>query len=123
MTNKEIFNEVLSKAPNRRRMLKKLGISSAAVAVGTGLKINAQAAAPAPTDVIQFALNLEYLEAEFYSVATTGQMLEARGVVDLTGIGTPGPTTTSFGAVNFANNIVFTGSVAQDIAVDELAHV
>jgi Ferritin-like domain len=122
MDNKEIYTEILSKAPNRRGMLKKLGISSAAVAVGAGLKISAQSATPTATDVVQFALNLEYLEAEFYSVATTGQMLEAKGI-DLTGIGTPGPTTTAFGAVDFSDNLSFTGSVAQDIAADELAHV
>jgi len=124
MANKEIYNEILSHAPNRRRMLKKLGLASAAAGalVSSGRKLTAQSSSPSPTDVVQFALNLEYLEAEFYSVATTGTLLEAKGI-DLTGIGTPGPTTTAFGAVNFSNNIVFTGSVAQDIAADELAHV
>jgi len=124
MANKEIYNEILSHAPNRRRMLKKLGLAGAAAGalVSSGRKLTAQSSSPSPTDVVQFALNLEYLEAEFYSVATTGTLLEAKGI-DLTGIGTPGPTTTAFGAVNFSNNIVFTGSVAQDIAADELAHV
>jgi hypothetical protein len=124
MTKKLISNNIALDAPNRRRMLKSLGMASAmAVSVpGAVMRSEAQSPTPSPADVVQFALNLEYLEAEFYSVATTGKTLEERGI-DITGIGTPGPTTTSFGAVNFSNNIVFTGLVAQDIAADELAHV
>jgi hypothetical protein len=74
---------------------------------------------PAPSDVVQFALNLEYLEAEFYSVATTGQTLAQRGF-NFPGAGA---TTTSFGAVNFGNNLVLTGATSTNIATDELNHV
>lgn len=126
MTKKDIISEIVSETPNRRSMLQKLGAASAAVAAGAALgskKLMAQASGtPTPEDVVQFALNLEYLEAEFYSVATTGQTLEQRGYT-FTGIGTPGPTTTMYGAVNFANNIILTGGVANDIALDELNHV
>ena len=124
MTEKRIENQITIDIPNRRKILKSLGMAGAmAVGVpGAGLQLKAQSSTPSATDVVQFALNLEYLEAEFYSVATTGKTLEERGI-DVSGIGTPGPTTTSFGAVNFSNNIVFTGLVAQDIAADELAHV
>lgn len=126
MNADKIIDQVVKEAPNRRGMLKKLGIASAAAAAGTavtGKRLRAAVpATPSPIDVVQFALNLEYLEAEFYSIATTGQKLEQRGY-DLSGTGNSGPTTTSYGAVNFANNFVLTGAVAQDLAADEIAHV
>ena len=124
MAQKNIINQVLEQSPNRRSMLRKLGLASAALSAAavSETTLNAQAGSPGPVDVVQFALNLEYLEAEFYSVATTGQTLEQRGV-DLSGTGTFGPTTTQFGAVNFANNLVLTATTAQNIAQDEFNHV
>ena len=124
MTEKNIINEAVESSSNRRGLLKKLGLASAAVAAGAtiGSKRLSAAAAPSAVDVVQFALNLEYLEGEFYSVATTGKTLEERGY-DVSGIGTPGPTTTTYGQVNFANNFVLTRPVAMDIAADEIAHV
>jgi hypothetical protein len=71
--------------------------------------------------VLQFALNLEYLEAEFYTVATMGQTIDQVGI-GITGSGTPGPTTGG-SQVNFSNNLVFTGQVAMEIGGDERAHV
>jgi len=71
---------------------------------------------------LNFALNLEYLEAEFYSIATTGQNLQQRGV-PIDGSGNSGSTRTNFGQVNFGNNLVLTGGSARDISTDEIAHV
>jgi hypothetical protein len=71
--------------------------------------------------VLQFALNLEYLEAEFYTHATTGKGIDAMGI-GIDGAGTPG-STTGGSKVNFANNLVFTGAIAANIAQDERAHV
>ena len=124
MTQKNIVAHIVEQSPNRRSMLRKLGFASAALtaAATSGTALNADPANPSPVDVVQFALNLEYLEAEFYSIATTGQTLDQRGV-DLSGAGTFGPTTTQFGAVNFANNLVLTATTAQNIALDEFNHV
>lgn len=44
------------------------------------------------TDILNFALNLEYLEAEFYTYATTGHGIDTAGIA-ITGVGTQGATT------------------------------
>jgi hypothetical protein len=124
MSEKNIMGDILSQSPNRRSMLRKLSFAGTALtaAATSGIMLEADPASPSPVDIVQFALHLDYLEAEFYSVATTGQTLEQRGV-DLSGNGTLGPTRTQFGAVNFANNLVLTQTTALNIAQDELNHV
>lgn len=124
MTNKNLLSEVIAESSNRRSLLKKIGIASAAVgaaAVTGGVKLNAQAALPSAVDILQFALNLEYLESEFYTYATTGQGIDSMGV-GVDGSGTPG-TSAGGSKVNFANNLIFSGAVAAQIAADERAHV
>lgn len=60
----------------------KLGLGSSRV----------EAATYTDVDILNFALNLEYLEAEFYTVVVTGKTLDQSGF-DLSGKGTYGPTT------------------------------
>ncbi|MDQ6759644.1 MAG: ferritin-like domain-containing protein [Acidobacteriota bacterium] len=121
MAIENIIEEALSRSSptNRRGLLKKVAAAGAALGAAR-LPLNAQG--PSASDVVQFALNLEYLEAEFYSVATSGQTLQQRGV-PITGSGNSGPTTTSFGQVNFGNNLVLTSGSARDVSDDEIAHV
>lgn len=64
-------------------------------------------------DILNFALNLEYLEAEFYACATTGKGLDT----SLRGGGPP-----SIGCTK-ANLTGPTMSIAEEIAADELNHV
>lgn len=68
-------------------------------------------------DALNFALQLEYLQAQFYSFAATGAGLPANL---LTGTGTQGAVTGGR-AVSFGDPII--ASYAREIARDEAAHV
>ena len=121
----ELIPDLLSETTNRRSMLKKLAMATAAVGTASTLGSTAAVAATTdttPFDVVQFALGLEYLEAEFYTIATTGKTLEEYGV-DTTGTGRSGATMTKYGMVDFSGSTTQTGPVAMDIAADERAHV
>lgn len=107
----------------RRQLIKSLGVGAAGLA-GLGLLPRmAQAAGGTGLDVAigQFALNLEYLEAQFYTYAVTGQGIEAQGVAT-TGSGTKGNVT-----IKANPQVPFTDSKIQqyaaEIGQDERNHV
>ena len=130
MAQNELIQEVLSKATDRRRMLKRLVTAGAALGTVAATGLEAQTAGPTAVDVLQFALNLEYLEAEFYSIATTGLTLTQRGI-PVTGSGTAGATTSIF--LNSSSttsapipSVAFSAGAyysALNIAQDEINHV
>lgn len=103
---------------DRRNFAKQLGLASAGIAAFLG-KLDAQSTVT-DADILQFALNLEYLEAEFYTVATTGKTIDQMSVV-ITGTGSTGPTTGGK-MVSFPKNSSLANSATQ-IAADERAHV
>ena len=120
MSKKSIIQEATETASNRRSFVRKMGIASAALGAAATIGVKpAQAQTTTDIDVLNFALNLEFLEAEFYTVATTGKTMEQSGY----NVGpNPGPTTGG-NMVNFSNSLVFTQQVALEIAADERAHV
>ncbi|MES2923945.1 MAG: ferritin-like domain-containing protein [Verrucomicrobiota bacterium] len=87
----ELAQSISIPASGRRNFLRRIGLATAGTA-GLVASVSSAKAEPAnaPTDtdvaVLNFALNLEYLEAEYYLQATTGKGLEAAGI-DVDGSG------------------------------------
>ena len=106
----------------RRSALRRFGLraAGAAVTVAAGLAATAEPAAAqalTDTDILNFALNLEYLEAEYYVRAFFGYGLQGS---DVTGAGTQG-TVTGGTQVPFNNPAI--QQYCQLLATDELTHV
>ncbi len=149
LSHDEMTNAALD-ALQRRALFKKAGTGLAGAVVAATLAGTAFGSSPAeaasyvipptanPTpmdaNILNFALNLEYIEAQFYSNALLGTGLSAN---DLAGgpavsssttpggftYSTPGATPVAAGAtaVPFATPII--RQLAQTIAADEIAHV
>ena len=107
---------------DRRKLFTMLGVAGAGAAAATVLGGGAANAAPADAAsdaaVLNFALNLEYLEAEFYLRAVTGRGLDMKDAADGDG---------KAGAVYGGHEVHFKSKTiakyAREIARDEREHV
>ncbi len=118
----EAFDGRVKRRDERRDFFKSVVGAGAIAAAGVGaLGISSAANAQVLTDadVLNFALNLEYLEAQFYSYAATGNGLAANLLTGTAG-GPQGPVQGGR-RVNFTDPVV--SQYAQEIAADEIAHV
>jgi hypothetical protein len=117
-------------AAGRRRLLTMGGAALAAMVLAPRMR-NVEAASYSDSDVLNFALNLEYLEANFYYLAAFGCTINqpnaaaiAAGApaagIPITGVGTQG-------AVSGGSKVPFTtvaaGAYATEVAIEEGRHV
>lgn len=120
-TTIDVLDARVKRREERRDFFRSITGGAAALTAGaaffSGAAANAQAVTVSDPDILNFALNLEYLEAQFYSYAATGLGLPNS---QLTGTGTQG-TVIGGRKVNFTDPVV--AAYAKEIAADEVAHV
>jgi hypothetical protein len=121
--NTEVIERIVNNPSDRRKFIKRVGATglgvAAATMVGGSLSHIQAATAITDTDILNFALNLEYLEAEFYSMATYGATLLSLGV--LTSSQESGPTTGGNMVPNFGSSPL--AFLATALRVAEIDHV
>jgi hypothetical protein len=124
-----LIDELVAASPNRRSFLKTLASATAGVSALSMAGIPPlQAQTTTEIQILQFALNLEYLEAEFYTHVVNSKSIEAFGIgIDGEANGSnpaSGGTTTGPFGVYFNNATQYlTFEVIANIANDERQHV
>lgn len=119
----ELIEHLEQRRSNRRAFVQKLGMAGVAAGVVSALtpsQLQADPTTPTDADILNFALNLEFLEAEFYTYATTGLSISDFGIIDY-GNGTTGGTTTGGSQVTFTDS--YTLHIANELAANEREHV
>jgi Ferritin-like domain len=119
LTETQRVDQIIS---NRRSLIRLGGAALAGLAFSS--IANAQAAVT-DNDILNFALNLEYLEAEYYTIATSGMTIDQIGI-GIDGTGTQGTVTiknnsAASAMVPFSNPTI--QSYAMETATEERKHV
>lgn len=107
--------------PRREFFRTAFGAGAVALAGAAAIAVGSHAAAQTATtdtDLLNFLLNLEYLQAQFYSYATTGS--SGLSAAQVTGLGTQG-VVTGGRAIAFGDALV--SQYAREIAQAEVQHV
>ena len=122
----QLTQKLRQKALSRRNFLASAGVVTAATMVGCGndttftptqpVTPTPPAAAVTDVDVLNFALNLEYAEANFYLLAATGTGLTATDSLS-------GATVTAKSNAKVTFKSSFYASIAAELAQTELQHV
>ncbi len=108
------FDRIVNRISRRGFFGTMLGATAAMTVSGTRNAYGQSGSVPPVTDVLNFALNLEYLEANFYLYATTGSGLS--GTLNGSGVAVQGaPSKLALDASTMA--------VAQALAQDEVNHI
>lgn len=116
------LSELYQKGVSRRNFLAGAGALGAASVLAGCSDSGTSTVVPPPTgftdaDILNFALNLEYVEAEFYLYAATGQGLSAADA------GTGAATTTVPATTKLTGLSSAQQAIVNEIAYDEQSHV
>lgn len=116
--------QVVAARTSRRKLISNLTMAAGAAgalglagcsAAGPAAISTVPTGSPSVVDVLNFALNLEYFEASFYSYAVTGSGLSAADMGP-----SPG-TVTGFAKINFTNS--YMANIAANLMTEEVLHV
>jgi hypothetical protein len=124
-TETQILDEMI--VSSRRRMVMMGGTALAGLILGSTTKADAQTTLT-DADYLNFALNLEYLEAEFYTLAASGRTLDQVGIgvgagTSATGGGTVTVKPSGVASCKVPFAIPAVADYASEIAFEERKHV